>query len=453
MRALPALIVIAALVAIAALIAEQAGTVSITWQGWAIDTSVPVLAGATLLLGLLIAISFMLLRAILGSPRAIRRARRERRRRLGYRALTQGMVAVAAGDPEEANKLARRADTLLAEPPLTLLLSAQAAQLAGDESAATRYFTAMLERAETEFLGLRGLLMQAMKSGDDAAALRLAERAKALRPKTPWVLTHLAELQARAGQWIAAEGTLIEAERRKVLSKEAAQHRHAVTLYEQSRAADAAGRAGEAMRLAAKAHAKEPGFAPAAHRYAKMLMERGALRRARRVLAAAWALAPHPMLAEVWRNLPAGESAVQRLKHMERLAAQNIEHEESRIAMARAALEARLWGEARRYLEPLVKDRAEIPPRICRLMADLEDSEGEDQRGGRAWLARAATTPALDPAWVCEECGAETPTFSATCPSCRAFATLQWHAAGRAPAPAALSDPAAMAAKLLPGRS
>ncbi len=63
---------------------------------------------------------------------------------------------------------------LLAEPPLTLLLSAQAAQLNGDEQAARRYFTAMLDRAETEFLGLRGLVMQALRGGDEAAALGLS---------------------------------------------------------------------------------------------------------------------------------------------------------------------------------------------------------------------------------------------------------------------------------------
>ena len=49
---------------------------------------------------------FWLVSLILGSPRAFLRRRRERRRRAGYRALTQGMVAVAAGDPQEAQRYA-----------------------------------------------------------------------------------------------------------------------------------------------------------------------------------------------------------------------------------------------------------------------------------------------------------------------------------------------------------
>ncbi|MBV8653690.1 MAG: heme biosynthesis protein HemY, partial [Alphaproteobacteria bacterium] len=205
MRALPKLVVIAVLIAVSVWIAEQPGRVAIEWQDWRLDPSVPVLITTLLLLALVAMLVFWVLRRIVGGPGAFLRGRRERRRRAGYRALTQGMVAVAAGDAEEAQRQARKADVLLAEPPLTLLLSAQAAQLNGDEDAAHNYFSEMLKRPETEFLGLRGLLTQALRKGDDATALRLAERAHALRPKTPWVLSNLLELQVRAGAWNEAQ--------------------------------------------------------------------------------------------------------------------------------------------------------------------------------------------------------------------------------------------------------
>ena len=44
-----------------------------------------------------------------------------------------------------------------------MLLSAQAAQLTGDDAAARRYFSGMLEQPETAFLALRGLLLQAQR--------------------------------------------------------------------------------------------------------------------------------------------------------------------------------------------------------------------------------------------------------------------------------------------------
>jgi len=250
-RALPALIVVIILIGIAVFVADRPGSVELQWQGWQIDTSVAVLALGMALLGLVAAAAFHLLRRLVMAPYALMRWRRERRREAGFRALTQGMVAVAAGDPEEAQRFARRADALLADPPLTLLLSAQAAQLNGDQDAARRYFRAMLERKETEFLGLRGLLMQALHAGDDRAALHLVERAKVLRPRTPWVLSRLYRLQARAGRWPEAEATLAIAIARKAIDEPTGRRHRAILLVEESRAAEAAGarRAAQAMQI------------------------------------------------------------------------------------------------------------------------------------------------------------------------------------------------------------
>src|SRR5690606_2418682 len=156
-------------------------------------------------------------RALVTAPRRITHARASTRRRQGYRALTQGMVAVAAGDAAEARRQQRRAEALLDEPPLTLLLAAQAAQLEGDENAARRYFEEMLKRPDTAFLGVRGLLMQAMRTGDTTAALRWAAQAHAERPNAGWATKALLDLQLQAGTWEAAERTLKEAARAKVI--------------------------------------------------------------------------------------------------------------------------------------------------------------------------------------------------------------------------------------------
>ena len=73
---------------------------SIEWQGWLIEMSVGrfVLATAITLAATLIVIGF--LRVIRRAPGRIRESLRTSRRERGYRALTQGMVAVAAGDPD-----------------------------------------------------------------------------------------------------------------------------------------------------------------------------------------------------------------------------------------------------------------------------------------------------------------------------------------------------------------
>jgi HemY protein len=454
MRALPALIVVALLVAGAVYLAANPGSVELTWHDRVVDTSVAVLVTAVVVLGMLAAAVFHLLRKIIGGPRAFLRARREKRRREGYRALTQGMVAVAAGDAEEAQKFARKADVLLAEPPLTLLLSAQAAQLNGDDQAAKTYFTAMLERPETEFLGLRGLVMQALRGGEERAALALVERARALRPRTPWVLSSLYELQARAGKWGEAEATLAEATKRKALPADESRHHRAVLLHEQSRVAEAQGETRQALQHAATAHELDPGFTPATERYAQLLRVAGRKRPAAKAIEAGWRAAPHPNLAEAWGALYAGETPLARVKHFDRLAAIKPDHPESHVAQAKAALEARLWGEARRHLEAAgARTEADAPPpapRLCRLMAELEDAQHEDAGAARAWLARAAGTHTLDATYVCGTCGTESAVWVSVCPVCRSFDSFTWRIPGALAARRLSLGPAMMPALPVP---
>ena len=93
------------------------------------------------------------------------------------------------------------------------------------------------------------------------------------------------------------------------------------------------------------------------------------------------------------------------MKATEQLARANPAHPESKIALARAALEARLWGEARTFLEAVTTDLGNHDEtRICRLWAELEEAEHQDTKASRAWLTRASLADE-DPAWVCGKCG------------------------------------------------
>ena len=121
-------VLIAALIIFGALqLATIPGEVSFSWLGWRIVLPAPVLIFLLVIFAVISAILYRIWRGIRSAPRAVREAHRRARRERGYRALTQGMVAVAAGDGREAARQAKRADVLLSEPPLTMLLSAQTA--------------------------------------------------------------------------------------------------------------------------------------------------------------------------------------------------------------------------------------------------------------------------------------------------------------------------------------
>jgi HemY protein len=427
LRTLLWFVVAAAAMFAAVWLAERPGTVTAEWHGLRLDTSVGVIFIAVVVLVLLSVASWLLYRWIVGAPGALLDGWGESRRRRGYRALTQGLAAVAAGDGAEAQKNARKAETLLSEPALTLLLSAQAAQLTGDRDGARKAFNAMLEDEQMAFLGLRGLIAQALRDGDQGQALAYAERAFKLRPQTPWVVHSLFDMQAQIGRWREAQETLDAGLRRKVITQEKGRTLKALLLVERSRAAEHDGNAADALGLAREAFGLAPERIAVSSRLAEMQIETGDSRRAMRTLERGWTLAPHPDLAALYLKASGEADPLKRVGIVRKLVAQKPDDLESNLALAQATLDAGLWGEARRYLD--AAGGTNPPVRVCRLMADVEERAHSDQAKVHEWLARAAAAPA-DRAWRCSACGAHHEAWRSVCESCGAFGTLHWRAPG-----------------------
>jgi len=421
-------------------LADHPGTISMHWGEWQIETSTALAAmGLTVLLGLT-AVVYRIWRWLISSPEALRKLRKESRQRKGYESLSSGLVAVAAGDVKQAKKLARRTMKLLEDPSLTLLLSAQAAQLDGDENSAKTNFQAMAERPATEFLGLRGLLVQARRDGDRVEALRLARRAFDLRPDTPWVGQELFALEAAANDWIAAEKTLTHIVRRKLLPPDESTRCQAIVRFSQAQLAYDEGESQRALELARKAHDQLPEFAPATALAGRLHSAAGQENKARRLLLNGWRVSPHPELLSAWLDIHPSDEPAQRLESVKKLIADNPDGEESRLALAQTAMEVDQFALARPALESLIE---QIPSaRVARLIADLEEKQRGDGTLAREWLRKAARLP-IDPTWVCKDCGRQTGAWTPHCPDCAKFDAFVW----RIPAGAGAVLPYAAAVK------
>jgi HemY protein len=422
-RALIFFIEVAVVVALAVWLADRPGAVVIDWQGWRLETTVGMLALVVFAVVVVVAALYAGWRWLRRRPREFLASRRHRREASGYRALTDGLAAVAAGDAAAARKLARRADSLLKAPPLTLLLSAQAAQLDGDEANARRCFEQMLERPETEFLGLRGLILQALRDNDDARALDYAQRAYPLQPSAPWLIDTLVSLHSKAGHWRAAQKLVEEAQRRKRLPAEAGRRQQAVLLTERARTAVDRNALKDAFEQVRRAHDLDPKLSPAAELLARLVADDGRARRARKVLEKTWRAAPHPGLAAAYLDIAGDATPLDRYRAIGHLTKDNRDHPDSRFAVAEAAVAAKLWGEAKQQLQTL--ESLAPSARVFRLWAQLVEAEAHDDIAARRWIDRAADAEA-DNAWVCASCGTVADDWSAVCGHCGSFATLSW---------------------------
>jgi HemY protein len=431
---------IAIVVAAAVLLADWPGRVSITWLGYDIDLAVGTAVAVLVIFILLLYLLWRLWHIVRRAPTEYGVYRRNRRQAKGFRALTRGLVAVAAGDPVEAKRLARTAHGLLDKSPLTLLLAAQAAQLEGDEAAAQRYFEALSKNPEAALLGLRGLATAALKRGDEEAALHYSERALQSHPHAEWAAETAHRLQVKLGR--PAEESLRALVRAGAMSAKEAQHRRAVLLAERARQAllpeTANADLDAALRAAREALKLDAAFVPARLILANLLQRMGKKREAAKLIEQDWDSNPHPLLARAYAETEPGERPADRLKRLDRLARQNPNHVETHRALGMTALAAGLWGDARKHLEKLVdaeRNAGGVSHATARAMALLEEGEhGATQEGraaARRWLDQAAEA-APDSAWICSVCGhpgeagPASGHWQAVCPTCAAIDSYRW---------------------------
>ncbi|GJE16576.1 heme biosynthesis protein HemY [Methylobacterium marchantiae] len=397
-----------ALLAIAAFgatwIADRPGTVTIVWNGYEIATSLAIALIGVLVAAIVIGFVWAVVKGVITLPETLVRGSKERRRAKGFSALSRGMVAVGSGDPLAARRHATDAERLLGAEPLALLLKAQAAQISGDREAAEHAFQRMVNDPETRVLGLRGLFVEARRREDDVAARAYAAEAARLAPSVTWANEAVLEAQCADGDWSGAVETVERRASLGLIEKGLARRQRAVllTAAAQTREAGepeaAAQRALDAVKLA-------PDLVPAACIAGRLLARRGDLRKAAKIVEAAWRANPHPDLAKVYLGLRVGDSVRDRLARAENLAKISSWHPEARLAMAQAGLEAQDFGKAREALVPLLADRPTV--RTCLAMAKIEEAEhGAGSGRAREWLARAAHAP-RDPMWIADGVASE----------------------------------------------
>ena len=417
------LIVATALALGAVWLANHPGNVVIQWQGRELQTSVGILLLAFAAVAVVAALLFEVLRWLRWLPARMRRSSQQRREVRGYRELTSGLLAAAAGDVTAATLHQRQAEKLLPQDGATLLLAAQNAQLDNKEDVAHLKFRQMLRTPDTEFLGLRGLLAQAMRANDREEALNLVRRAYRRNPTVPWVLATLFELLARAEKWDEALSLVGEMKSRHVLTAPEAQRRRGILQHMLASQLAAADRSADALRHARQAVRLVPGFAPAAVLAAELSMRQGQRRRALRRLEEAWRAFPHPDLASAFAQLDEKLTPAERLRRFEtRFAALHPDRPETHTAMAELAMLAEDWHTARHHLEHALA--AEPRARVYRLLAELERHTGDPARA-QEWLAQAIDARP-DHAWVCDDTGEVVPAWRPFAPSGR-FDAISWN--------------------------
>jgi HemY protein len=389
------------------------------------------------LVGLLVAV----LRFLNGDETAISRYFDRNRERKGYQTLSDGLMALASGEGRVALARAAKADKLLDKPELTTLLIAQASEMTGDTKRASEAYKMLLDDNKTRFVGVRGLMRQKIAEGDTATALKLAEKAFALKPKHEETQETLLNLQTGQGDWKGARVTLGAKLKAGALPRDVFRRRDAVLALQEASGVLDEDATIEAREAAIEANRLSPDLIPAAAMAARSYIAKGDARNATKVLKKAWSVLPHPDLAAAFAEIAPDETSAARLKRFSVLTKQNPENMETRLLLAELSLTAEDFPAARRALGDLATSHPNA--RTLAIMAAVERGEGADDAVIRGWLARALTAP-RGPQWCCDKCQAIHSAWVPVCDNCAGFDTLSWRE------PADATGPSATGTELLP---
>ncbi len=327
---------------------------------------------------------------LMGLPGKIKARNAEIRRTRGVSALTRGLEAVAVGDATAAQHHARIARRNLEEPALTRLLTAQAAQLAGDEGVAQENFSAMLEAPETEFLGLHGLYLQARRAGELEVARAHAERAFKLRGNARWAFESVFDLGLQRGAWSETRAILERARKNSLVEHESARRGEAALLAANAYAAASSKDDATALSEAEAALKLAPKFTPAAVLAARLLVEADRKGKAAKLLERSFAVAPHPAIVKSHEALYVEETVEKRAEAFERLAGMAPESRESKLLLARRRILLRDWEKGSALLEPLLVDRP-TSREFAAMAAAMAGAHGA--LCARPWFEKAADAP------------------------------------------------------------
>jgi HemY protein len=374
------------------------GTLSVELLGYRIQPRLGVAAFVLVAAIIVVILAWGIVKRIIAAPYYLARRGRERRKDLGFVALSDGFIALQSGDAIRARQLAREARGNLPRNAAAQLLEARADLALGDMHSARENYRALISNRKTAIAALAGLYDQARQQGRGDAALTFAQKALDISPMAPWAREAVFDDLTRGGRW--DDALLMVADEPAVTRDEKMRKRRRQAVIETARARIAEGREpNAALEHALSALKLQPDFVPAALIAARIYSNRNEARRAMSLLRRVWRATSHPDVATLFANATPGSSAVDRLARIRELVETPPPNKASALVLARAAIDAFDWVAARAALASYISGTPSQG--VSLLMAEIEAGQSGDAAKAREWQNRAARAP-REPTWTAD---------------------------------------------------
>ncbi len=401
---------------------DQEGNTVIYWQNWEIEISTNVFIGLLIFSAILIIFLDRTIRMILNWPAWLSHNWKLRRKISGERALSLGMIALAASDFPEAKKQAKKAEKLIGSGVLPDLLSAQASHGSGDRKAALRYFTNLSSNKDTSYFGYIGLMKLFQLQGKYNASVKSAKSALKIKPKSSQASAMLLDYELSRKNWI---GCL---EHLNILCKYNSNDRtgpknpkllasHICLQISKSKK-----ETNKEIEWLRKAIEWCPNFIEANIRLSKAEFQRRNFKKSISYLETAIKILPHSDLADELVKIT-DDNDGQFVARLSNLAKYSNFKDEGLLLVSEVALNKGIWASASSFLEQ-VSDSGKTNKYYI-LQARLAEERNLPEAREQA-MRKAAIAP-RGGGWKCENCGSNLIKWMMECPSCKTMGQVNWN--------------------------
>jgi HemY protein len=366
------------------------GYVLVNFRGYVVEMSVPGLV-------IVLAIGYLLVRALAaaaGAPRRWRASRAQRQLERRDSDLTEGLVQLIEGNWSRAERLLTKGSKRRDAPLASYLLAAHAAQLQGAPERRDQWLDlarALSAQAATSAQLTRAQLQ--LQAGDPAAAVATLTGPELENAEQPAVIALLARAYRALGDHARLAALLPRLARASLPPPERDELARLAVEGELERADLTPERLEEVWSALPSELKGAPGIvALRARALARLKLGDRAERELRAALKREW----HPSLVQIYGEVRAADGAKQ-LKQVERWLKTYPDDAVLLLTAARLSMASELWGKARSYLESslALAPGPEAYALYGRLLAQL----GEDARALDAYRSglQLVSAPAAEP--------------------------------------------------------
>ncbi len=373
---------------------DHPGTVAVSWLGYDVTTSVAVVIALAVFVFLVLYVLHLPVLLVRWVRRSVMKQKQKSRELM----MQQVLNAIAAQDEQTGKKLSTRIDKAFAgNAALSLLLKALL-------NPNPDVYQKLAEIPETELAGWKGLIAIEQNNGNLDAALALCEKAMNKYKNIPWLAQQTLQLQVLNEKWDSALTTLELVKKLKIEPDDVYRTQKATLLLKLDKPAEAFKTAPWLPQAALEAAKVNPG-------------------RAQSILTTAWEKTPAWELYKAYANLFPNDAPLARHKKVEKFVAKHPGSKIGHIALADSALQAKLWGQAKKELDDYLAAYTLTVP-VATMMAFYEQEARHDAKEAQKWVEKMKSA---EPSYAfrCAKCGHASDVWTPTCKKCNGFAVME----------------------------